>query len=623
MKQFIISFLTLITAFSGVDSLQTPTQAQDIPELLIRHRDAMGGAEKIMAIKGLHMTVHFSMMMLEGTVETYMVAPDKFWTNVDASVVKLTEATNGEIKWKMDSNGQITKSEDDSALAQPAMVLPDYQYLFPNPEITVKDLGKETIDGKEYLVLEVDAPGYKKSRKKYLDPETLLVVRENAEEEGITMIVEYSDYKEMEGIMVPAKTVQKPQIPGVPPSTLTLKTVTFTEEFDMNMFNPPEKEVKDYHFPPENMVTVPMKLHGEHLVVGVSINGKGPYDFILDSGAAATIMDKGFAQELGLEGEGGMHAIGVGGAEEIEKLDIKELAVGEFKIDELELYSMDMTLIAEMLGMKDTFKGIVGYDLFARAVMKLDYQKEELTIIDSETFQYDGPGKPVNGELINNLICVDGVIDGDIEGKIRIDTGAAGGVHLHSGYLREHGLYDRYKGDVEMDFFGAGGKQTIQLVKVKSLKLGEFEVVEPSATLLSSKEGEDGIMGTLDAAATIGTEVLSRFVVFFDYERNRLILEPTDALSKPAKMNRAGLILVQDEDVIMVGAVLSGSPAEEAGFKVGDEVIKLEKLKAGKGLTADIGNRMLYSEHATEFDFKVRREDTVLRLELKLRDLVN
>jgi len=614
------SFILLISMFLLISVNLSVLRADDLPELLLKHREALGGTEAIQSIKTMQMKTHFSMMIIEGEIETIMMAPDKQWLKMESNVVSFTEASNGLVKWKIDQNDQLTKNDDPYKLMKSADVLSDYQYLFPNEEISVKDLGNAVLDEKTYRVLEVNAPGFKKSRKKYIDPETFLCMHEDAEEDGISISMDYSDYQVIDGVQIAGKIVQQPMMAGVPPSTLTLKSVVFNKPVELSLFDPPVSEEIDFTFPESHQAQVPMIRHGEHLVIQVSINGKGPFSFILDSGAATTIIDNKFADELELERVGGMKALGIGGAESIDKVEVTEMSVGGFTINKLDLFCMDMAKIGEMLGLGESFKGIVGYDLFARAVMKLDYQNEQLTMIDPEHFEYEGPGKPVNGEIINNLICVDGVIDGDIEGKLRIDTGAAGGLHLHGDFLKEHGFLDCYKGDVEMEMFGAGGKQTIQLVKVKTLKLGEYEVKEPVSTLMMS---EGGAMGTLDAMATVGNEVLSRFVVIFDYDNNRLILEPGAKVGIAGKINRAGLIvMVDDQEQIFVGAVLKGSPAEDAGFQVGDEIIQFAKLKAGKGLTAEVIQKMLFASEGTEFKIKVKRSDNILKLKLFLRDLV-
>src|SRR3984885_15784296 len=50
-----------------------------------------------------------------------------------------------------------------------------------------------------------------------------------------------------------------------------------------------------------NIVTAKIKLNDlSMIIVPVSINGSGPYDFLLDTGCAKTIVDRRLADELGL-----------------------------------------------------------------------------------------------------------------------------------------------------------------------------------------------------------------------------------------------------------------------------------------------------------------------------------
>ena len=47
-------------------------------------------------------------------------------------------------------------------------------------------------------------------------------------------------------------------------------------------------------------VVIPMKLENDHVVVGVMLDGKGPFPFIFDTGAHGSVMDLTFAREQGL-----------------------------------------------------------------------------------------------------------------------------------------------------------------------------------------------------------------------------------------------------------------------------------------------------------------------------------
>ncbi len=600
---------------AGCVALQQPMLfSAELPELLIRHREAVGTIEAMEAVKSLTLDLDLSMLVLEGKVQSVVVAPDKSWSFVQAPVLEITEASNGLIRWKKDKNQQITSKDDQTKLNHYAPVLSEFQYLFPNPEISVWDEGSETIDGIEYRLLKIEAPGYKKPRVLYLDPETMLNVREETEEEGISMIVTHSDFREIEGLTLPFKSVQQALIPGMPPTTLTVTNIRVNEPVNMVIFEPPMETLHDFVFEDADQVTVPMMIQGEHLVLNVSINQHEPVLFILDSGAATTVIDASYADELGLERTGGMHVIGVGGAEEIDSIQVDSLAVGDFSIGSLNLYCMNLSTISKMLGLEDRLKGIVGYDLFVRTVLTLDYVGKTLTISHPDHFDYQGSSSVIPGEITHNLLYVDGVVDGDIHGKLRLDTGAAGGLHLHAGHLKKQGVMDRYEGKHDIEVHGAGGEIRLQLVEVDTLQIGDYIVEKPISTL-NTGEGSS-VLDTLDAMATVGNQVFSQFIVTFDFPNSRLILEPAETTL--FFLNEIGLSVIEDEKGdFIVSSVWEGSPAKKAGLLEDDHIIQFEKLRSGKDMTIDTVKQLLDNQEKTQFKIKIKRDGKVRKFKLK------
>src|SRR5437763_14339547 len=57
---------------------------------------------------------------------------------------------------------------------------------------------------------------------------------------------------------------------------------------------------------------IPFELTGRHPYVALSINGRGPYHFIFDTGASATVINSARAGELGLRSSGSIPAGGAG-----------------------------------------------------------------------------------------------------------------------------------------------------------------------------------------------------------------------------------------------------------------------------------------------------------------------
>ena len=62
--------------------------------------------------------------------------------------------------------------------------------------------------------------------------------------------------------------------------------------------------------------------------------------------------------------------------------------------------------------------------------------------------------------------------------------------------------------------------------------------------------------------------MLRRFGVTFDYTRNRMLLEPTDAIGDPFPFSTSGLqigLRISDDGSLKINAVYADSPAERLG----------------------------------------------------------
>ncbi|HEY7007113.1 MAG TPA: PDZ domain-containing protein, partial [Sphingomicrobium sp.] len=77
-------------------------------------------------------------------------------------------------------------------------------------------------------------------------------------------------------------------------------------------------------------------------------------------------------------------------------------------------------------------------------------------------------------------------------------------------------------------------------------------------------------------AGVYGEPLLSRFRSTYDYSRYRVWLDPLPD-APPLPFDLSGLSLAKAEDgVLEVSAVMPGSPAEQAGIRVGDLVAAID-----------------------------------------------
>ncbi|MFO0849089.1 MAG: PDZ domain-containing protein [Gemmataceae bacterium] len=139
-------------------------------------------------------------------------------------------------------------------------------------------------------------------------------------------------------------------------------------------------------------VVVPFKLlPSRHMLLDVTVNGKGPYHLIFDTGAPLNLIGSRVAKESGLlknRKSGGLglgFGIFGGGFNQVE---VGSLAVGDAKAEKLPAIVMDHpTVKAISDAFRDEYgpiEGIVGFPFFGRFATTIDYQKKQLTLVPTD-----------------------------------------------------------------------------------------------------------------------------------------------------------------------------------------------------------------------------------------------
>ena len=123
-------------------------------------------------------------------------------------------------------------------------------------------------------------------------------------------------------------------------------------------------------------VTVPATIrHGADgatlVIVDVTINGKGPYPFALDTGASLTLLDQPLARQLGLPVTGPQQDItGVGGAERVTPVAVTSWAVGGATLPARTITSAPIAGIHRSAGVE----GLLGSDVLSSfSAVTIDY----------------------------------------------------------------------------------------------------------------------------------------------------------------------------------------------------------------------------------------------------------
>jgi hypothetical protein len=248
--------------------------------------------------------------------------------------------------------------------------------------------------------------------------------------------------------------------------------------------------------------TVPMGDWGGRPVVEVTIDGRGPYKLILDTGAHMTVIDDTVSAELSLpgseqEGRGPVASIGV-------------LRFGDVAVKGL---TVMVRPLHRMLNGEDAPRGVLSAAAFPGHLVVLDYpgktigiRKGALEAADAQTtFDYE------SSEVLPTVpVSVAGTTT-----RVHLDTGAPDGLTLPTKFLktlpltgapREAGKARTHMGDYPISKAEVNGPIT----------LGRFALALPEVSF------SDVAPGPTTPVGQIGYEVLRRFVVTFDSKNRRI-----------------------------------------------------------------------------------------------------
>jgi hypothetical protein len=182
---------------------------------------------------------------------------------------------------------------------------------------------------------------------------------------------------------------------------------------------------------PGNVASVPLRLTNSHqMIVAVSINHSGPYNFLLDTGTQMTMVEPSLATELHLNTEDSAVVAGVGfraGASfaQLDLLEAGSHAVANQKVLVFELQNPHFVDLH--------YRGVLGEDFLSQFDMLIDIDHNLLCLDDSSAMAADVKGPHIaleasaqaaNGmPALRSLIITARLSDGTRPVRLKLDSG--------------------------------------------------------------------------------------------------------------------------------------------------------------------------------------------------------
>lgn len=529
------------------------------------------------------------------------------------------EGWDGQAGWSQDSSGQNKKMEGgdevEGAVNEAYRRCLAYWYTNRWPA-RIEDAGPQQERERQFEVLRITPRGGRPFDL-WLDTSTWLIDRTVEKAAIETRTVFFSDYRVVEGKKV-AFALRSTNGEERYDQWITVENVEFNLPMDEERFKMPAPPPPDFAFATgKTSTTVPFELANNHIYVRVRMNGQGAFSVLCDTGGE-NVITPSVAARLGVKTEGALQGRGVGEkSEDIALARLQSLTVGDVTISNQVFVVYGLEPFADVEGVDQN--GMIGYEIFKRFVVRVDYERRQLTLTLPSAFLYQSAGTVVPFQFNDRIPQVEGSIDG-IGGKFDIDTGSRCSVSLLRPFAEKHDLRAKMAPRFEATIgWGVGGAARGLVTRASELRLGDVVVRSPVADISLQQKGA---LVSPYVAGNVGAGVLKRFNITFDYGHQQMIFETNSGTAGPDIYDRSGMWLNRAGAALEVFDVTTGSAAESAGLKVEDRIIAVDGAPVSEGSLVTLRRRFRTEPPGTRVRLRVQSRQGTREVSLVLKELL-
>ena len=414
----------------------------------------------------------------------------------------------------------------------------------------------------------------------------------------------------------------------------------------------------------KNKVVIPFQFINNLIFIPVTINGE-ELIFLLDTGVEQTIL-------FSLDDRDEVKLF------EVEKLKLRGLgskdAVDSYKSSKNKVeisHLVDLNHeIYIILDQEFNFSsqvgipvnGIMGYNFFKNHIVEIDYGRKKIIVYDHN---HKKISKRIQNKFIKNAItiedkkpyCISNIKfqEQTVPVKLLIDTGNSDAVWVFTDRTTKISLPQK---NIQ-DYLGKGFSGSVfgKRARMQSFEFGNKTFNLPLITFPDS-ESIKSVTFVPDRVGSVGSEIISRFTVVFDYENSSMYTKPNNKINEPFNFNMSGIEVehaglewvketidfratqsikvysnndqrLQDnlkihfelKPIFKVASVRVNSEAEKAGIKVGDRILKINHQIA-HGYTIEMINELLKSEEGKTIEMEVERNNKTYKFKFQLKNII-
>jgi hypothetical protein len=607
-------FLLLVASLSLGQAKPTPDPNSNS---LLQQMYLASGGHQWRRIAGADLSGDYDLGGLKGTFrQTIDFKNGRDVLSYDAGPTRGRQGTTQDQGWWADEKGLTTIQDAPEAHAD--AITQSYKdrngWFYPSPAVPSAYEGTKAEGDRTFDLVRVSPPGGRELTL-WIDSSTHRLDREiehNASQQEETTY--FSDYRDVRGVWFPFRQRQSSGDPSAD-VIMAVTQLQLKDRVHENEFAPPHTEIRDAHLLQNAASTiVPFTLRDGLILVDVSIDGAAPMPFFLDSGGLNLLTSEA-AKKIGVKLGGNLSVNGVGTSETTAHYaQIARYQVGQAELRDQQFLVIPLPSIITSRGAgQEPIAGLIGYEVFRRFCVTIDYHQRQLTLARFSP-------RRQNGEALHLFFdgrtpFVKGAVDGT-PGYFGFDTGDDGAITLFKGFFAAHDFPVELPG-IGSEEGGVGGVTSTLLTRVDSLSLGSLTLSRPLTEL---NFASTGAFASKLNAGNIGSQVFQNFVITLDYEHRTLYLRKSPDFGYSMPYNRSGIQLDTDGSGT-VKKVAMGSPAASAGLEAGDRIVTINQ-QAIDGEDPTKVDDQLKQPAGTRVELSVRRHGDSKEVAITLKELL-
>jgi hypothetical protein len=379
----------------------------------------------------------------------------------------------------------------------------------------------------------------------------------------------------------------------------------------------------------ETKVQFPIEIYNNLVVVPMILNSQLPLKFILDTGVRTSILtEKAYSDILNLQYSRKYTIAGPGGEKLVDAYVTNNVSLDmpgvQGRGHAMLVLEQDYLELRNYLG--TDVHGILGYELFSRFIVEVNYEKKVLTLMLPQRFKEKKNFQWLPIQILDTKPYMEVVLEMNdttaFNAKLLVDSGASHGLFLET--TSDPKIIVPQKNVTSIIGRGLGGVITGQMGKIKSMNLGKYKIDK----VLTSFPDPNAYMDTLKVNrsifrnGSIGGEILSRFTVIYNFPGERIYFKKNSHYKKSFYYSLSGLTIRAKGARLKnfeITNIRPQSASSAADIQVGDQIISVNGI-AASDLDLNTINGFLNSKPGRRINLQLERKGIKIKREFRLED---